>query len=433
MKKYFNNVFWRWHFYAGIFILPLLLTLTVSGILYLFYPEVETQLNKDLLLEQTTKDNQSLDKGIEDVLQENPGWHVMKISLLKDDYNTRLTLMGPNDASKIVYLDHHNQIKGSIAPSHLFSNFTRDFHSSLLTKNTFINYLVELASCWAIFIVITGLFMTIYRKYLKSGSTTIARKQSAKVHALLGTVLSIPIILLILTGLPWSGFMGDKVYNFAVHNDVFGYPKAVAAPPVSNNEIPWATRNEHNESKQSSNSRLPITKIYDIAQEDGFKKPFSISVPMDDKGTYILSKAAGTGVTGLDNSPFKEKTVHLDQYSGMKLAVYDFKDYGPLAKFIAVGIPLHEGNLFGMLNKIINLIFMGILLAVCYYGIKIYFMRKQKRQLSAPKAQPYGPYTWFFAAMLLLLGLLMPLFGLSVVVILIIELILFITKKKYAI
>ncbi|WP_396614716.1 BCCT family transporter [Macrococcus sp. PK] len=97
--------------------------------------------------------------------------------------------------------------------------------------------------------------------------------------------------------------------DFAVHNDVFRYPKAVAAPPVSNNEIPWATRNEHNESKQSSNSRLPITKIYDIALEDGLKKPFSISVPMDDKGTYVLSKAAGTGVTGLDNSPFKEKTV----------------------------------------------------------------------------------------------------------------------------
>lgn len=162
MKKYFNNVLWRWNLYAGIFILPLLLTLTVSGILYLFYPEVETQLNKDLLLEHTTKDNQSLDKGIEDVLQENPGWHVMKISFLKDDNNIRLTLMGPNDASKVVYLDHHNQNKGSIDPSHLFSNFTRDFHSSLLTKNTFIIYLVELASCWAIFIVITGLFMTIY-------------------------------------------------------------------------------------------------------------------------------------------------------------------------------------------------------------------------------------------------------------------------------
>ncbi|MFC6292578.1 MULTISPECIES: hypothetical protein [Staphylococcaceae] len=67
-----------------------------------------------------------------------------------------------------------------------------------VNKNTFINYLVELASCWAIFIVITGLFMTIYRKYLKSGASTITRKQSARVHAVLVTVLSIPLILLIL-------------------------------------------------------------------------------------------------------------------------------------------------------------------------------------------------------------------------------------------
>ncbi|UOB20193.1 hypothetical protein [Macrococcus armenti] len=40
--------------------------------------------------------------------------------------------------------------------------------------------------------------MTIYRKYLKSGASTIARKQSARVHAVLVTVLSIPLILLIL-------------------------------------------------------------------------------------------------------------------------------------------------------------------------------------------------------------------------------------------
>lgn len=102
-----------------------------------------------------------------------------------------------------------------------------------------------------------------------------------------------------------------------------------------------ARRGEHTNSKSHDGHRLPITHINMISQEEGFKKPYSITVPMDDKGTYVLSKAAGTGVTGLDANPLEERTIHLDQYSRMKLAIYDFNDYGILAKFIAVGIPLH--------------------------------------------------------------------------------------------
>lgn len=433
MKKYFNNVFWRWHFYAAIFIKPLLITLSISGIMYLFYPEVENKLNHDLLFEQTNKPEQSLNDGIDDILKSHPGYHVMKISFLKDDYNTRVSIMGPDDASKVVYLDHHNQVKGEIEPSKLFSNFSREMHSNLLTGNTFINYLVELASCWAIFLIITGLFMTFFRKYITNSTSKIKRKNQAKFHAMLGTILSIPLLLIVLTGLPWSGFMGAKIYDFAVNHSLVGYPESVKTPPVSNNEIAWATRGEHTDSKSHDGNRLPITHINELAKEEGFKKPYSITVPMDDKGTYVLSKAAGTGVTGLDASPLEERTIHLDQYSGMKLAIYDFDDYGPLAKFIAVGIPLHEGNLFGLTNKIINLLFIVGLLTLTFFGIKIYLMRRQKGKLSTPKAQPYMKYTWFFVILLILMGILMPLFGFSLIIIAIIELILLMSKKKYAI
>ncbi|TXN91641.1 hypothetical protein, partial [Staphylococcus aureus] len=40
MKNTFNPL-QRLHFYAAIFIAPLLITLTISGIGYLFFPEVE--------------------------------------------------------------------------------------------------------------------------------------------------------------------------------------------------------------------------------------------------------------------------------------------------------------------------------------------------------------------------------------------------------
>lgn len=46
MKNTFNPL-QRLHFYAAIFIAPLLITLTISGIGYLFFPEVENNIYKN--------------------------------------------------------------------------------------------------------------------------------------------------------------------------------------------------------------------------------------------------------------------------------------------------------------------------------------------------------------------------------------------------
>ena len=32
---------WRWHFYAGLFCIPFVLVLSISGLIYLFKPQIE--------------------------------------------------------------------------------------------------------------------------------------------------------------------------------------------------------------------------------------------------------------------------------------------------------------------------------------------------------------------------------------------------------
>ena len=48
VNRSLHYIFWRWHFYAGLFITPLLITLSLSGIGYLFREEVEDFIYKDL-------------------------------------------------------------------------------------------------------------------------------------------------------------------------------------------------------------------------------------------------------------------------------------------------------------------------------------------------------------------------------------------------
>src|ERR1700742_5395067 len=41
---------WRWHFYAGLFVMPFLLVLAITGTLYCFQPQIEPLLYRHRLI-----------------------------------------------------------------------------------------------------------------------------------------------------------------------------------------------------------------------------------------------------------------------------------------------------------------------------------------------------------------------------------------------
>src|ERR1700761_9532537 len=45
-----HRLLWRWHFYAGLFVMPLLLVLAITGTLYCFQPQIEPLLYHDRLI-----------------------------------------------------------------------------------------------------------------------------------------------------------------------------------------------------------------------------------------------------------------------------------------------------------------------------------------------------------------------------------------------
>ena len=45
----FYNLAWRWHFYAGLFVIPFMILLSITGIIYLFKPQLDTWMYADLM------------------------------------------------------------------------------------------------------------------------------------------------------------------------------------------------------------------------------------------------------------------------------------------------------------------------------------------------------------------------------------------------
>lgn len=141
---------------------------------------------------------------------------------------------------RYVFLDQNNQIVGDQNAKHTYSNVMRNIHSSLFTENTIINYLVELTACWTIFMIISGTYLLIKKKLITNKNKQL---KFQKWHGILGLIIAIPIFILVLTGLPWSGFMGSKISGLMDNSGDLGRTELAINPPKSDvNEIPWATR-----------------------------------------------------------------------------------------------------------------------------------------------------------------------------------------------
>ena len=69
---------WRWHFYAGLIFLPFLLILAVTGGVYLFKPQIENHLYKDLYEVQAESKTVSPSVQFEAIKERYPDAEIIK-------------------------------------------------------------------------------------------------------------------------------------------------------------------------------------------------------------------------------------------------------------------------------------------------------------------------------------------------------------------
>src|SRR5688500_11471452 len=64
-KPRLYRVIWRWHFYAGLIVSPILLVAAITGALYVFHAELSGWLYEDLYFVDPTGERLSYDKQLD--------------------------------------------------------------------------------------------------------------------------------------------------------------------------------------------------------------------------------------------------------------------------------------------------------------------------------------------------------------------------------
>jgi uncharacterized iron-regulated membrane protein len=105
--------------------------------------------------------------------------------------------------------------------------------------------------------------------------------------------------------------------------------------------------------------------------------------------------------------------VHVGRYGGEVESTYGFGDYPLLAKVVAQGIGLHEGRSLGLWSFWGSALMCVAVIFMCLTGPMMWWRRRPKgaERIGAPRGRMPVRATPLLAAGLVALGVLLPLFG----------------------
>lgn len=428
---------WRWHFYAGLFVLPFLISLAVTGALYLFRDEFDNLIHSDLKRIEVA---QNVPKALpSDILAAAvaavPGTAVKYTTPGDPGASTEITV-STSEGKRAVYVNTYTgQVAGSL-PDRGTIMWTIRYIHSLKYFGTYTRYLIEIAAGWSILLVATGIYLWWPRR--QSGGVLTVRGTPKKrvfwrdTHAVTGIFVGFFIVFLAVTGMPWSGVWGAKVNEWA-NGSNFGYPAGVRTDvPMSGEHLDhmaktsWSLEQAKVPESTASATGQPIGIDATIARFDGLGLATGYTVVLPTKPTGVYSGSV------YPDDLSKQRVVHLDQYSGKPLIDMSYSDYGPLGKVLEWGINVHMGQQFGLANQIVLLAAcVGIVLLAVSAGI-MWWKRRPRGSLGVPPLPQDKRVLRGLLALLAIGGILFPLVGASLLVMLVLDLIVQSREKQRA-
>lgn len=444
----FYRTVWRWHFYAGLFVIPFMLILAATGIIYLFKPQLDVAMYHNLMFVPPGTATLPYSEQVKFAEKAYPDATVTQVTPnIAPDRSTEVLLTTADERNLMIFVNPYTgQVLGDRDEDNNLQAIARKIHGELLIGKLG-DYIVELAACWALVLLITGLYLWLPRRQFSILGTLVPRLWSQNkrifwrdLHAVPGFYGVLLIGFLILTGLPWTGFWGDTFaqvwgkFPSQMWDDV---PQSTVLTGSLNQRgqvVPWAvgqlpipqsTASEHSNHDNPSNSTISqkgvaagepvsIDSVIALAQAKGVSPGFNVVFPEGETGVYTVS--------AFPNDPTQEVTMHIDQYSGKVLADVRWENYGLVPKAVEMGVAIHMGKYFGLANQLLMLVAALITMLLSLTGTVMWWQRRPRGSglIGAPEL-PHAQSWRLPLVITAVLGLLFPLVGISLIIVLLLD------------
>lgn len=440
LARVFYFAVWRWHFYAGLFVIPVLMMLSVTGLVILWFTTIAPEYGDRLSIEPKPQAMRltALEAAVHAVYP--VGTITRYIAPRGADNPALLMLTTEADEARVLAVNPYDgTILRDRPQAGTWNELATDIHGKLLfgTDGGPGDLLIETAAGFGVVLLITGLYLWWPRKgeslgkALRPALSEKGRPFWKSLHATLGAWIGVVLFFFLLSGLAWTSVWGAKVVQAWSSYPAEKWEQVPLSDQThaslnagSLKEVPWALEETLLPKSGSAAGLaglpegLPVTleTVNALGRALGFAGRYQIAYPADTTGVWTLSQDTQSYDS---NSPTGDRTVHIDQYSGKILADVGFRDYSVGGKTMAVGISLHEGQL-GIWNIALNGLFCLGVLTLCISGIVMWWMRRPKGRLrlGAPVAPLNLPHWKGAVVVMLAVSMAFPLTGITLVAVL---------------
>ena len=438
------GMMWRWHFYAGLFVLPFILILSVTGAIYLFKPQID-RWEERAYHGLSTANAISPDAQLGSVLATFPTGRFNQYRLPERPGDAAMVQLVFFDGAILdIFVSPQGEVLGGRDPATKLSETVATIHGSLLLGK-WGDWLVELAASWTIVLILSGLYLWWPRPFRAAGTLyprlrLRGRPLLKDIHRVTGFWIACLVLIMLASGLPWAWVWGSAFKWVRTELGLVQGPqtwKVGAAPAKAKPAGDKAGHDHHaiattapfDMAKLALPPGLPLAAFVDRAERERMVAPVVVLPP---GATQRFGPPTGDvwTVKSETQNRWVARQVSYDPATGRETGRRGFNDQHVVDRIVGTGIAWHEGQLFGVFNQIVGVVTALCLIAVSILGAVMWLKRRPAGQFGAPPSLGRGRLGRV-GALVLLLALLLPLFGATLLALVLVDRTLVVTQRLW--
>jgi uncharacterized iron-regulated membrane protein len=428
---------WRWHFFAGVIVVPFLLVLAITGLVMVYYTSVQTPLGERIVVEVREQEPTSPMQQLAAATLALPGATVTQfIPPHTPGSSAQFELTRADDAYAVDVDPYTNEVLRVVDKNRTPYALAHRIHGTLLLDDVG-DVVLEVVAGLALLLIVTGPYMWLRQRRAAPAQESSRRSTWRRWHLLTGLYAALLLSFFLLSGLAWTNIWGGKFVqawsSFPAEKwgplSLSGVNHAAMNHGVTK-EVPWgleqtplpaSTAHAHHaehaqpadHGQHDAHAVVNLDTVDQLARDIGFGPRYRINLPQDADGVYTISS---TSMTGDIDAPGDERTVHVDRHSGEVVAEVGFADYSLMAKSMAVGIGIHQANM-GWWNIAMNVLACLAVIFLCVSGTLLWWLRSPAGSRRWPVAPRIAglPLRSGLTVLLVVMGIAFPLLGAALI------------------
>ncbi|OQO93935.1 peptidase [Saccharomonospora piscinae] len=373
----------RLHFYAGVFVAPFLVVAALSGLLYVFTPQLDEAVYHDIVHVPDQSTSVPLAEQVDAGMAARPGDDLLAVRPAPTGTDATQVIFEapdlPASYRRTAFVDPHTAEVTGVLETYGSGQalpiraWVDNLHRGLHLGDAGRLY-SELAASWLWVVALGGVVLWLSKRrrrtLLRPEPGATGRRRVLTWHGATGLWVAVGLVFLSATGLTWSQHAGANITDV---RSALSWETPAVSTALPESAMPGPD--------------VGLDRVVAVARDHGVVGEIEVVGPAMPGEAYVVQQVGRQW-------PSQQDSVAIDPATAQVVETLRFEDYPLMAKLARWGIDAHMGLLFGWVNQLVLVALGTGLLSVIFWGYRMWWLRRPRRDGASAFGRPPERGAW---------------------------------------